>query len=111
MSVSVNAPNQYQACVEACLECLIDCRVCLAKMAGQKSMNDCPLCCVQCIPVLKASIALMTAGSRYSKQQCELCAEICDYCAEQCGAHDHEHCQRCAESCRKCAEACRKMAA
>ena len=101
----------YVACLEACQECLIDCKVCLAKMAGQKSMNDCPYCCVQCIEVLQASIGLMAVDSKFAKEHCALCAKVCDYCAELCDAHDHEHCKKCAESCRKCAEACRAMAA
>lgn len=101
----------YLDCLEACQRCLIDCQVCLAKMAGRESMNDCPYCCVQCIEVLRASIGLMAAGSQFSAAQCRLCAEVCMYCAEQCEAHDHDHCQRCAESCRKCAELCGQMAA
>ena len=109
MSALLN--SSYVKCIEACQECLIDCKVCLAKMAGKKSMNDCPYCCVQCIEVLQASIGLMAVDSQFAAEHCALCARVCDYCAEQCAAHDHEHCQRCAESCRKCAETCRGMAA
>jgi hypothetical protein len=109
--MSASIETKYQSCLEACQECLIDCKVCLAKMAGMKSDNDCPYCCIQCIEVLEATIGLMAAGSKFSKEQGELCAKVCDYCAEECAAHDHDHCQRCAESCRKCAEECRKMAA
>ena len=99
----------YAEYIKTCQQCLIDCKVCLAKMAGKKSMNECPYCCVQCIQVLQASIGLMAVDSQFAPEQCALCAKICDYCAEICGAHDHEHCQRCAESCRKCAEMCRRM--
>jgi len=100
----------YVACLEACQDCLIDCKVCLAKMAGKDSMNDCPYCCVQCIEVLQATIGLMAADSKFTKEQCELCAKVCDYCADMCEKHDHDHCKKCAESCRKCAEHCRNMA-
>ncbi|MFT4565057.1 MAG: hypothetical protein ACJA1A_002634 [Saprospiraceae bacterium] len=98
-------------CIEACQQCLVDCKICLTKMAGQESMNDCPLCCVQCIDAVNASLNFMLAESKWSKEYCELCAEICEYCADQCEKHDHEHCKKCAESCRACADACRKMAA
>ena len=103
--------SSYVECFEACQQCLIDCKVCLAKMAGKESMNDCPYCCVQCIEVLQASIGLMAVNSKFAAEHCALCAKVCDYCAEMCEAHDHEHCKRCAESCRKCAEMCRSMAA
>ena len=112
MSLSLSVKDQYTACMESCLECLVDCKVCLSKMVGMKSMNDCPYCCIQCIEVLQATIGLMAADSKFSKQQCALCAEVCDYCAALCAEHTgHEHCMRCAETCRKCAEECRKMAA
>ena len=109
--MSAMLKSSYAECIEVCQQCLIDCKVCLAEMAGKKSMNDCPYCCVQCIEVLQASIGLMAVGSKFAAEHCALCAKICEYCAEQCAAHDHEHCKRCAESCRKCAEMCRSMAA
>ena len=109
MSAPLNV--NYLDCLEACQRCLIDCKVCLTKMAGMESMNDCPWCCVQCIEVLQASIGLMAAESKFAAEHCALCAKVCEYCAEQCAAHDHDHCQRCAESCRECAAECRKMAA
>ena len=80
-------------------------------MAGTKSMNDCPKCCVQCIDACLVAIKMMAAGSDYANDYCKLCADICDWCAEQCSEHEHKHCQKCAESCRTCAEECRKMAA
>lgn len=101
----------YLNCIEACQQCFIDCQVCLVKMAGQESMNDCPLCCVQCAEACQVCLKMLLADSKWAKDYCRICAGICDYCAEQCGAHDHEHCQRCAASCRACAKACRAVAA
>lgn len=80
-------------------------------MATLESMNDCPLYCVECIDACYICIKMMAADSRFTKQYCQICAEVCAWCADQCGAHDHEHCKNCAESCRKCEELCRKMAA
>ena len=76
-----------------------------------KSMNDCPICGVQCIDVCLVPIKMMTADSNYAVQYAKLGTDICDWCAEQCAEQAHEHCQKCAESCRICAEECRKMAA
>ncbi len=76
MSLSLPVKDQYTTCMESCLECLIDCKVCLTKMVGMKSMNDCPYCCIQCIEILQATIGLMAADSKFTKQQCALCAEV-----------------------------------
>ncbi len=109
MSAHLNV--KYIDCLESCQKCLVDCKVCLSKMATMESDNECPYCCVQCIDVLQATIGLLAAESKFVKEQCQLCAKVCDYTAEQCAAHEHDFCQRCAESCRESAEACRKMAA
>ncbi len=108
MSTLINP--SYVRCIEACQQCLIDCQVCLTKMATKESMNDCPYCCLQCIESCQVCLKMMAADSQWAAAYCRLCAEICTYCAEQCGAHDHDHCQRCAESCRACAAACREVA-
>ncbi|MGB3799860.1 MAG: hypothetical protein WA952_08575 [Lewinella sp.] len=75
MSAPLNV--KYLDCLEACQRCLIDCKVCLAKMAGKESMtaegsseanSDCPWCCIQCIEVLEASIGLMAADSKFAAE-------------------------------------------
>ena len=53
-------------------------------MAGMKSMNDCPICGVQCIDACLVSIKMMAADSNYAVQYAKFCADICDWCAEQC---------------------------
>lgn len=101
--------SKYQDCIDACQKCIVVNQDCLINMAGQKSMNDCPKCCVVCIDACYVSVKMMAADSQYAEQYCKICAEVCDYCAGQCAEHDHEHCQACAKACRECAEACRKM--
>lgn len=91
--------------------CLVDCRICLTEMAGKKSMNDCPKCCIQCMDACDVLIKMITSDSAYVKQYALLCAEICEYCADHCEEHDHEHCKKCAESCRACAKVCLEIAA
>ncbi|MBU2927162.1 four-helix bundle copper-binding protein [Winogradskyella psychrotolerans] len=102
--------NLRQDLIKINQQCIIDCRVCLIKMAGIESKNDCPKCCIQCADACEALIKMITSDSAYVKQYALLCAEICEYCADHCEEHNHEHCLECAKSCRACAEACRKIA-
>ncbi len=103
--------SKYQACIEACLKCFTDCQSCLYQMATQKSMNDCPRCCIECVDACQVAIKAMINDSKWAGDYCKICAEICEWCAKECKEHTDDHCKACAESCRKCAEECRKMAA
>ena len=103
--------SKYQNCIDACQKCFIDCQKCIVQMVGQKSNNDCPNCCIQCVDACLFTIKLMIADSQFTAKQVLLCAEICEWCASQCQEHDHEHCKACAESCLACAKECRKLAA
>ncbi|GAB4366556.1 MAG: four-helix bundle copper-binding protein [Methylohalobius crimeensis] len=99
-------------CIRLCLECAIACEVCLYKMSGLKSHNDCPVCCRECLELCLLCAQAMARESKWEKEYCRLCAEVCEWCADQCAEHTHhDHCLKCAESCRKCADACRQMAA
>lgn len=57
---------KYEKCIEACLHCASDCEVCLHKMIGKPSDNDCPQCCRECVDI------------------CWLCAQACRTRAEEC---------------------------
>ena len=103
--------TNYESCIKACQECFIECQNCLVQMAGKESMNDCPLCCIQCIEACLVAIKFMIADSKFTPEYCRLCALICEWCAEQCNQHEHEHCKICAASCLACAKECRKHAA
>jgi hypothetical protein len=103
--------RNYESCIKACQQCWIDCRYCLAQMAGKQSDNDCPKCCLLCVDACLICIKFMVAEGPLTKEYCRLCAEICEWCAEQCEQHDHDHCKACAESCIACAQECRKLIA
>lgn len=102
---------KYEKCIEACLHCASDCEVCLHKMIGKPSDNDCPQCCRECVDICWLCAQALARDSRYASKICGLCADICEWCAAECAAHDHDHCQKCAQACRTCAEECRSMAA
>ena len=47
----------------------------------------------------------------FSKQFCNLYADICDACTKECEkTYWYDHCKQCTQSCRKCADECRRMA-
>lgn len=101
----------HQACIDACYRCAAACEHCLAQMIGEKSDNDCPHCCRECLAICLLCAQSLAHEGKFHQEICRLCANICDWCAEQCEAHDHDHCQACARACRECAEECRKVAA
>lgn len=104
--VSIN-----ESCIKACQQCFIDCQICLARMAGKQSDNDCPNCCMQCMEACLICIKFLVGGTKFTKEYCLLCAEVCEWCAEQCQQHEHDHCKVCAASCLTCAHECREYAA
>lgn len=104
-------PESYKACITVCQLCALECEICLQKMMGKNSHNDCPACCYECLELCLLCMRALARNSPYAKDYCTLCAAVCDWCQEQCSAHNMDHCRQCAESCRECAEECRKLAA
>lgn len=110
-SPTVAADPTIGACIDACDDCWRHCIACASAMAGLRSENDCPRCCMECAAICRTCVELMTMGSTYAADVCAICADACDWCGDHCAAHNHDHCQRCAAACRACADACRKMIA
>ncbi len=102
--------QQYQKCIDACLECATECNHCAVACLEEKEVQHLTQCIrldLECAVICRASAELMTSGSAYSPQICELCAAICNACAEKCEQHANmgmEHCRECAEACRACAK-------
>ncbi len=105
--MDLNAKN----CLDACNLCAIECGVCFSHMVGKESINACPSCCIECAAVCRLCADAIARNSPFTKELCQLCADLCDWCAKECGAHDMEHCRRCAAACLACAAACRKLSA
>ncbi len=101
--------QQYQKCIDACLECATECNHCAVACLEEKEVQHLTQCIrldLECAVICRASAEIMTSGSAYSPQICELCAAICNACAEKCEQHANmgmEHCRECAEACRTCA--------
>ena len=102
--------HDFDACTQACLDCMTACARCLDACIGNQNMVDCAKLCRDCMLVCNTCAILCASGSDNCASLCKACAEICDACAEECEKHDSDHCRKCAEACRKCAEECRKMA-
>ncbi len=102
--------QQYQKCIEACLECATECNHCAVTCLEEKDVQHLTKCIrlnLECAVICRASAELMTLGSTYSHQICDLCATICNACAKMCEQHANmgmEHCRECAEACRACAK-------
>lgn len=102
--------QQYQKCIEACIECATECNHCAVSCLEEKDVQYLTKCIrldLECAVICRASAELMTLGSGYTSQMCDLCATICNACAEMCEQHANmgmEHCRDCAEACRACAK-------
>ncbi|MEO8771395.1 MAG: four-helix bundle copper-binding protein [Ferruginibacter sp.] len=102
--------QKYQKCIDACLECATECNHCAVACLEEKEVQHLTQCIrlnLECAVICRVTAELMTTGSAYSAQICELCATICNACAEKCQQHANmgmEHCRECAETCRACAK-------
>ncbi|MEO6357728.1 MAG: four-helix bundle copper-binding protein [Ferruginibacter sp.] len=100
--------QQYQKCIETCIECATTCNQCAVSCLEEKDVQYLTKCIrldLECAIICRASAELMTLGSSYTRQMCDLCATICNACAEMCEQHANmgmEHCRECAEACRAC---------
>jgi hypothetical protein len=66
---------------------------------------------MECAMMCQTSVSTMSMSGQFSKQHCQMCAQICDKCAQECAMFKDQHCQKCAEICRQCANECRRMVA
>ncbi len=102
--------QQYQKCIEACIECATVCNHCAVSCLEEKDVQHLTKCIrldLECAVICRTAAELMSAGSVYSKQICKICAAICNACADECEKHaamGMEHCKECAEACRACAK-------
>lgn len=102
--------QQYQKCIDACIECATTCNHCAVSCLEEKDVQYLTKCIrlnLECAVICRASAELMTLRSTYSRQICDLCAAICNACAKMCEQHANmgiEHCRECAEACRTCAK-------
>ncbi len=102
--------QQFQKCIDACIECATACNHCAVSCLEEKEVQHLVKCIrldLECAIICRAAAELMSLNSSYSKDVCQLCATICNDCAEICEQHANmgmEHCRECAEACRACAK-------
>lgn len=109
-----DAPDEMDACIEACLQCHVVCTMtaqyCLAQ-GGERATLDQVGVLLDCAQLCQTSADFMVRGSPYHPLTCGACAEVCRACAEACRAAEGEEAMaHCAEVCEACAESCERMA-
>lgn len=104
------ANQQYQKCIDACIECATVCNHCAVSCLEEKDVQYLTKCIrldLECAVICRTSAEIMSVGSVYTKEICKICAAICNACADECEKHaakGMEHCKECAEACRACAK-------
>ncbi len=102
--------QQFQKCIDACIECAVTCNHCAISCLEEKEVQHLVKCIrldLECAIICRTAAELMSLDSKYSKEICNICATICNDCAEICEQHANmgmEHCRECAEACRACAK-------
>lgn len=108
------ANSEFQACIDACIRCEQECENCANSCLNEKdvqSMVECIRLDLDCATACRASVALMSRGSRFAAEICGVCATICEACEAECRKFAKmDHCRRCADACLRCATECNKMA-
>ncbi len=107
--------KELTPCIDACLECAIQCEHCAVTSLKHEATTDVSRMRnsirlnMECATICYAVAELMSMGSDRSGEMCRLCSEVCEACASECMKHDMEYCRECAEACNACAEQCRKV--
>jgi hypothetical protein len=102
--------QQYQKCIDACIKCATECNHCAVSCLEEKDVQYLTKCIrldLECAVICRSSAELMTLGSGYTKELCDICTAVCNACAEMCEQHADmgmDHCRECAEACRACAK-------
>lgn len=105
--------DKFQSCIDACMECSIECIHCANACLDEKDVQNLRRCIrlnLECADMCILASKMMAAGSEFANEICNMCAKVCQACGEECGSHSHmDHCRKCSEVCMRCAEECRAM--
>lgn len=105
--------NENQNCIQSCVRCAQECEHCGNACLGEddsSKMAECIRLDRDCAELCWLAAGMLSRGSGFMHEICDLCAEVCEACGAECRRHQFDHCQRCADECEKCAEECRRMA-
>ena len=99
---------QYQSCVSACSDCIVESLHCATLDLGEQSVKMSARCIklnYECASICTLLMHAMASNSEFIQKIARLCIEICNASAEECEKHSKmDHCVLCAEKCRDCAE-------
>lgn len=101
------------SCIEACFRGAIvadRCGHACLHEAGVAQLVKCINLTQDCAQLCRTTAFLISHGSPFARQTCEVCAAACEACAQECDRHSQTHCKTCAEACRVVAEECRRYA-
>lgn len=101
------------SCIEACIRGAI-----AADRCGHACLHEAEVArlvkCINvsqdCAQLCRTAAFLVSHGSPFARQICEVCATACDSCAQECDRHAFNHCKVCADTCRAAAAECRRYA-
>jgi hypothetical protein len=81
---------KYQSCIDACNACAEACEYCATcdlREKDVKKMASCAQLNRDCANICWTASQFMSRDSEYSKQLCNICADICDACEQECEKH------------------------
>ena len=103
--------NQFQDCIDACLECASICNQCAVNCLNDSDVSKLRRCiqlATDSADVCLIVSELLSRNSEFAENFSRLCTTTCDACAEECEkfASENEYCKLCADVCRYCADKC-----
>ena len=106
-----NAASCIEACVQAAVACDRCANACL-HAADLAQLRRCIVLSLDCAQLCKTAHSLLSHGSQFARQVCEITATACEATAAECEAQasGQHHFQASAEACRRAARECRAYA-
>lgn len=106
--------NQFQECIDVCLECASICSQTTSACINSfniKELRRCIQLTTDCADVCAVAAELMSRNSEFAERFSQLCIKTCHACAAECDrfASMNEFCKLCAEACRFCAFKCEEI--
>ena len=115
-SKSLTGDALKKAILEACSHCKQTSNVCIDHCIALVANDDtsiaaCLAATRALLPVLDATISLVSADSKHQKAMVSVCLELCNDCRVECEKHAHHHgeCKACMESCEQCIATLKKV--
>jgi hypothetical protein len=105
--------SKWHSCIEACIRCAEAYEFYATsdlKEQDVEMMATCAPISRECASVCRTSVSLMSMGSRFAKQYCNLCADFCEACARECERHRVRSLPEMRAEIRAWADECRRMA-